>query len=99
MAEHAAAVCLDTTDAEIVDWLRSRQIEIVPVSFKDTMTLGCNVMALGDDRIISTAHSTDLNARLRAMGFHVYDPDISMFAAAGGGVHCMAQPLRRDTVG
>jgi hypothetical protein len=26
----------------------------------------------------------------------VYDPDMSMFTNAGGGVHCMAQHLRRD---
>ena len=42
--------------------------------------------------------SKDLNARLRALGFTVYDPDMTMFTRAGGGVHCMAQPLRRDPV-
>ena len=47
LAEKLAAVCLDTTESEIVDWLRSKKIEIVPVSFRDTMGLGCNVVALG----------------------------------------------------
>lgn len=96
LAEHAAAVCLDTTPSDVVSWLEHKQIEIVPVSFRDTMNLGCNVMALGADRVLSTAESKDLNARLRARGFEVYDPDVSMFTRAGGGVHCMAQPLRRD---
>ncbi len=94
--EKCAAVCLDTTEEDVVDWLKSKGIEIVPVSFKDTMTLGCNVMSLGDDRILSNAGSAGLNEKLRALGFHVYDPDISMFTRAGGGIHCMAQPLRRD---
>ncbi len=98
LAEKACAVCMETTDPSIVAWLEGKGIEIVPVSFKDTMTLGCNVMALGNDRVLSTADSTDLNARLRAMGFEVYDPDVSMFTKGGGGVHCMAQPLRRDSV-
>ena len=98
LAEKACAVCLETTDPSIVSWLQGKGIEIVPVSFQDTMTLGCNVMSLGNDRILSTAESTDLNARLRAMGFEVYDPDMSMFTKGGGGVHCMAQPLRRDSV-
>ena len=98
LAEKACAVCLETTEPSIVNWLEAKGIEIVPVSFQDTMTLGCNVMSLGNDRILSTAKSTDLNARLRAMGFEVYDPDVSMFAKGGGGVHCMAQPLRRDPV-
>jgi N-dimethylarginine dimethylaminohydrolase len=98
LAEKLAAVCLETTEPEIVDWLKGKGIEIVPVSFQDTMTLGCNVMALGNDRVLSTADSKDLNARLRALGFTVYDPDMTMFTRAGGGVHCMAQPLRRDPV-
>ena len=96
LAEKLAAVCLDTTDPEIVSWLEGKGIEIVPVSFRDTMALGCNVVALGNDRVLSTADSRDLNARLRALGFEVYDPDMSMFTKAGGGVHCMAQHLRRE---
>lgn len=96
LAEKLAAVCLDTTEPDVVDWLRSRKIEIVPVSFRDTMGLGCNVVALGNDRVLSVAQSEDLNGRLRALGFTVYDPDMSQFLLAGGGVHCMAQALRRD---
>ncbi len=98
LAERLAAVCLDTTEPEIVDWLKSKNIELVPVSFQDTMNLGCNVVSLGNDRVLSTAASKDLNSRLRAMGFTVYDPDMTMFTQQGGGVHCMAQPLRRDPV-
>ena len=95
LAEKLAAVCLDTTDPEIVDWLKAKNIEIVPVSYRDTMALGCNVVALGGDRVISTAQSRDLNARLRAQGIEVYDPDVSMFTLGGGGVHCMCMPLNR----
>ena len=94
--DDCAAVCLDTTDEEIVAWLKSKKIEIIPVSFKETMTLGCNVVALGSDRVLSTLAAKDLNSRLRAAGFEVYDPDLTMFTLAGGGVHCMCQPLRRE---
>ncbi|MGI9483018.1 MAG: dimethylarginine dimethylaminohydrolase family protein [Hyphomicrobiales bacterium] len=94
--EHCAAVCLETTDDEIVTWLREKKIEIIPASFKETMALGCNVVALGNDRVLSTLGATDLNAKMRANGFHVYDPEMTMFTWAGGGVHCMCQPLRRE---
>ncbi|MFP6730491.1 MAG: arginine deiminase family protein [Alphaproteobacteria bacterium] len=93
-----AAVCLETTEDWIVDWLKSKNIEIIPVTYRDTMELGCNVVALGNDKVLSTAKSKDLNERLRAQGFEVYDPDVSMFTQGGGGVHCMCQPLRRDRV-
>ena len=99
LAPKLAAVCLDTTSDRVLDWLRSKKIELVPVSYRDTMTLGCNVVALGDDRVLSTAQSQDLNAKLRALGFTVYDPDVSMFTLGGGGVHCMCQALRRDRTG
>lgn len=96
LGEKLAAVCVDAIEPEIVDWLRAKRIEIVPVGFRDTMGLGCNVMSLGNDRVLSMAQSGELNERLRALGFTVYDPDMSQFQLAGGGVHCLAQPLRRD---
>jgi N-dimethylarginine dimethylaminohydrolase len=98
LADKLAAVCLDITEPEIVSWLESKGIEILPVSFRATMALGCNVVALGDSRVLSTADSKELNGKLRALGFEVYDPDMSMFTNAGGGVHCLAQHLRRDPV-
>lgn len=96
LGEKLAAVCVEVTEPEVVDWLRAKRIEIVPVGFRDTMGLGCNVMSLGGDRVLSVAQSAALNERLRALGFTVYDPDMSQFVLAGGGVHCLAQPLRRD---
>ena len=93
-----AAVCLETTEDWIVDWLKSKNIEILPVDYRDTMALGCNVVALGNDKVLSTAANKDLNGRLRALGFEVYDPEVTMFTQGGGGVHCMCQPLRRVSV-
>jgi N-dimethylarginine dimethylaminohydrolase len=98
LADKLAAVCVDTTDPRIVDWLKAKKIEIVDVNYRDTMELGCNVMALGDDKVISTSRSKNLNEKLRARGFTVYDPEVTMFTKGGGGVHCMAQALRRDFV-
>jgi N-dimethylarginine dimethylaminohydrolase len=98
LAPKCAAVCPDTTSDRVLDWLRAKRIELVEVPYRDTMTLGCNVVSLGDDRILSTAASASLNERLRALGLTVYDPDVSMFTLGGGGVHCMAQSLHRDPV-
>ena len=98
LAPKLAAVCIETTDPGVVSWLRGKGIEIIEVPFKDTMTLGCNVVALGNDRVLLPASSHFLKDRLRALGFQVYDPEIDMIANGGGGVHCMCQPLRRDPV-
>ncbi|MBT8436774.1 MAG: amidinotransferase [Gammaproteobacteria bacterium] len=96
LTENCAAVCLETTDDDIVEWLRKMGIEILPATFEETMALGCNVVALGNDKVLSTLLAKDLNQKMRAIGLEVYDPDMTMFTWAGGGVHCMCQPLRRD---
>ena len=96
LTENCAAVCLETTDDDIVEWLKQLKIEIVPATFEETMALGCNVVALGNDKVLSTLLAKDLNQKMRAIGLEVYDPDMTMFTWAGGGVHCMCQPLRRD---
>jgi len=98
LAEKLCAVCEDTTDPEIIAWLKSKKIELIDVNYQDTMALACNVMSLGNDKILAPAHAKDLNAKLRAHGFTVYDPDVNVFTRGGGGVHCMAQALRREAV-
>ncbi|MDE0046487.1 MAG: arginine deiminase family protein [bacterium] len=98
LAEKLCAVCLDTTEPATVDWLKAKGIEIVPVNYPDTMALACNVVSLGNDRVIAPAHARDLVARLKALGFTVYDPDVDCYTRGGGGVHCMAQSLRREPV-
>jgi len=98
LAHKLAAVCVESTDPEIARWLRDKGIELIEVPFQDTMTLGCNVVSLGGDRVLLPQKSEYLKEQLRARGFEIYDPDISMLSNGGGGVHCMCQPLRRDPV-
>jgi len=99
IAPKLAVACLDALEDWVVDWLRSKGFELVDVSYRDcAMNLGVNLVCLGEDRILSMASSPDLNERLRAMGFKVHAPDMSMFTLGGGGVHCLSQALRRDAV-
>ena len=76
--------------------LKGRGIEIVPATFRETMALGCNVVALGKDRVLSTLDRPGPQREDARAGFTVYDPDMTMYTWAGGGVHCMCQPLRRE---
>ncbi|MCP4187668.1 MAG: amidinotransferase [Gammaproteobacteria bacterium] len=96
LAPKLAAICLESTDTDVVDWLKSKQIEIISVPFKDTLDLGCNVVALGNDRVLLPAKSRVLKDKIRAHGLEIFDPDVSMITPGGGGVHCMCQALRRD---
>jgi arginine deiminase len=98
VAERLAVACVDVLDDEFVAWLKRQRIELVPVGYRETMLLGCNVLALGGERVIAPAHAREMNAKLRAAGITVLDPDVELFARGGGGVHCMTMPLRRDSI-
>lgn len=96
IAPKLTAVCLACTEPGIVDWLKGKGHEIIDVPFQDTMALGCNFMSLGNDRIIAPTSSRTLVEQLRARGFDVTTVDTAEISKTGGGIHCMAQSLRRQ---
>lgn len=97
VTDSLAIACTDVIDDEHLDWFRAQGIRLAPVSYKEAMgQMGCNVLALGNDRVVSPRHSARINAMLKAEGLTVYEPDLHLFSAGGGSVHCMTMPLRRD---
>jgi N-dimethylarginine dimethylaminohydrolase len=91
-----AVACLDVLDPGFIAWLGAHGIRCIPVSYRDVMNLGCNVLALGEGRVVSACGSTALNAALRAEGLVVLDPELSLFTLGGGGPHCLTCPLSRE---
>ncbi len=99
LAPKLAAVCVESASGGLTAWLRGKGFEILEVSTADAFKLGVNAISLGEERVISTAGSAKLNDQMRSLGLEVFDPDLSMFTAGGGGAHCLAQALRRDRTG
>ena len=99
IAKQLTAVCLACTEPAIVAWLKAKGHAIIDVPFEDTINLGCNFMSLGRDRVIVPKSSRALIQQLRAHGFEVAEVDMSEISKTGGGIHCMAQALRRDPAG
>ncbi|EFH12072.1 dimethylarginine dimethylaminohydrolase family protein [Pseudoroseomonas cervicalis] len=91
-----AVACEEVLDEDFLAWLRGHGIRTLPVGYRDAMQLGCNILALGGDRVISARGSTALNAALRAEGLTVLDPELSLFTLGGGGPHCLTCPLARE---
>lgn len=96
VAENLAVACVDAMDDGTQAWLRAHGVELVPVSYKDASRAGCNLLALGDGRVISPAENRELNAALRARGLEVLDPEYGLFTMGGGSVRCTSMPLRRE---
>ena len=93
-----AVACIDVLGDAFETFLNDRQIQVIHASYAEVMAMSCNLLALGNDRVISPLHSSRLNAALRAEGLTVLDPELDEFARGGGSVHCMTMPLRRDPI-
>jgi N-dimethylarginine dimethylaminohydrolase len=98
LAENLAVVCVEAVEPELPAWLQAQGIRVIAVPYSDAMQLGCNVVALGDERVLVPACSRNLIDACRSEGLTVYAPDVSMIGNGGGAVHCMCQALRRDSV-
>lgn len=92
--DHALA-CVELLDPDFLLELEQRGIEVIPVGMEDVGNLGCNILSLGDARILASAASPAISALLRERGYRVTLLDISQFASCGGGLHCLTMPLRR----
>ncbi|MEM5461840.1 arginine deiminase family protein [Paraburkholderia phytofirmans] len=97
VSDKVALCATDILDPADVAWLRERH-ELIDVGYREVMSMGANVVALGDDRVLSSKQNPRINAALRARGFHVIDPDLEQFVIEGGAAHCLTMPLRRDLV-
>ncbi len=98
LAEKLLVACLDALEPWVVTQLRDWGFDFVDVPYLEAKNLGVNLVALGDDKVLSMRGATELNNKMRSLGFEVYDPDMSMFTLGGGGVHCLCQALCRDDV-
>lgn len=96
LAKKLLVACLDALEPWVVQQLRDWGFDFVDVPYIEAKNLGVNLVSLGNDKVLSMSGATQLNEKMRALGFEVYDPDMSMFTLGGGGVHCLAQALCRD---
>ena len=89
-----ALACVDVLEDRFLSDLAGEGIELLPVSYKAARRLGCNVLALGDKRILA-AVGAGLAGPLRSKGYQVTEIELGEFTNCGGGVHCLTLPLAR----
>ncbi|MEM1046384.1 MAG: arginine deiminase family protein [Pseudomonadota bacterium] len=99
LAPKLLVACLDALEPWLLDDLKSWGFDFVDVPYREARNLGVNLVALGNDKVLSMKGADTLNGKMRALGFEVFEPDMSMFTLGGGGVHCLCQALHRDTAG
>ena len=98
LSEKLLVACLDALEPWVIKQLKELGFSFVDVPYSEAKNLGVNLVALGNDKVLSMSGAKILNGKMRALGFEVYDPDMSMFTLGGGGVHCLSQALCRENV-
>ena len=90
-----ALACTDVLDDDFVEAVRAEGVEVLPVTYKEARRLGCNVLSLGDRRVLTTVANERVNRELARRGYRPIPLDLSQFTQCGGGVHCLTMPLER----
>jgi N-dimethylarginine dimethylaminohydrolase len=88
--------CIEKLEPAFLEQVARLGIEVVPVEQAEVSSLGCNILSLGGQRIISTGSAPRVDAALRSLGFEVRTVALDEFTQCGGGVHCLTMPLRRS---
>ena len=75
--------------------LKRRNFELIPVASEDMYKHGCNVQCIGDGKVVAIEKNRHINDKMRALGLNVIDVPLDQILHAGGGPHCLTQPIER----
>lgn len=96
--EHTALVDLAWLAVETVELLKSRGYSLIEIDSSERDTLACNVLSLGNKRLLALEENRKTNQKLRHAGFDVRTfPGSELCVNGGGGPTCLTRPLLRTT--
>lgn len=94
--EHTAIVDLSWLAVETVELLQARGFHFIEIDESERGTLACNVLALGEKRLLAIEENRKTNERLRQAGFYVRTfPGSELCINGSGGPTCLTRPLQR----
>ncbi len=97
--EQTALVDLPWLAVETVELLKSRGFKFIEIDYSERDTLACNVLALGENRLLAIDENRITNDRLRNAGFDVRTfPGGELCINGSGGPTCLTRPLLRQPV-
>ena len=94
--EHVALADLPWLAVETVELLQRRGFRLIEIDYSERETLACNVLALGEKRLLAIAENRATNEQLRRAGFEVRTfPGHELCINGSGGPTCLTRPLLR----
>lgn len=94
--EKTAIVDLPWLAVETVELLQSHGFQFIEIDYSERDTLACNILALGNRRLLAIEENRRTNDRLREAGFEVRTfPGSELCINGSGGPTCLTRPLVR----
>jgi N-dimethylarginine dimethylaminohydrolase len=94
--EKTALVDLPWIAVETVELLKGRGYQFIEIDYSERETLACNVLSLGEKRLLALEENAKTNEKLRAAGFDVRTfPGSELCVNGSGGPTCLTRPLLR----
>ena len=94
--EQTILVDLPWLAVETVELLQARNFRLIEIDYSEREAQACNVLALGNERLIAIEENARTNARLRQAGFEVLTiPGKELCLNGNGGPTCLTRPLLR----
>jgi N-dimethylarginine dimethylaminohydrolase len=97
--EQTILVDLPWLAVDTVELLKGRGVRLIEIEYSERDSLACNVLALGNKRLIALKENAKTNQRMRGAGFDVRTfPGSEICVNGAGGPTCLTRPLLRHPV-
>lgn len=96
VAENLAMYAEDRLPPDFTQVLKDRGWRLIPLSQELVTQGGCNLLSLGDGRVLSFLENETVNEILVSEGLEVLIPPLGEFTKMGGGPRCLTFELERE---
>lgn len=96
VAPKTVMLCPEALPDDFLKYLRQERYEIITIPGNAVFAGTINLLALGDEKVLSFKENRIGNEKLRAWGLEVFDPPLSQFLMGGSGPHCLSFELIRE---
>ena len=96
IAEKTVMLCPEALPEHFLRYLKNEKYEIINIPVREVFIGTINLLALGNEEILSFQKNKFGNERLKAIGLEVYDLLLSQFLLGDSGPHCLSFELIRE---
>ena len=96
VAPKTVMLCPEALPDDFLKYLKQEKYEIINIPGDAVFAGTINLLALGDEKVLSFKENKIGNEKLRALGLEVFDPPLSQFLMGGSGPHCLTFELERE---